>query len=207
MPCLISSETAPRDVYFLMTSLVVPRPIAWISTVSNDGVRNLAPYSHFTNCSSNPPIVLFSSTGVKDTLRNIEATGEFVINVVTHHTREQMRITAAEWPSEADEISKAGLSTLPSKFVRPERVKEASASMECRLRTVMPMGSAYVVFGDVLCFHVADDVMVDGRITANRLQPVGKLDASNYVTVTETERIDLPSDFASEVSDFDKARR
>lgn len=207
MPCIISSETAPRDIYFLMTSLVVPRPIAWISTVSKDGVRNLAPYSHFTNCSTNPPIVLFSSTGIKDTLRNIQETGEFVINVVTHHVRQKMRITAAEWPSEADEISKAGLSTLPSGFVRPERVKEAHASMECRLRTVMPMGSAYVVFGDVLCFHVAEEIMVDGRITANRLQPVGKLDASNYATVMDTERIDLPPDVASKVSDFDKARR
>jgi len=203
----IPADTPPRDVYFLMTSLVVPRPIAWISTISKDGVRNLAPYSHFTNCSTNPPIVMFSSTGIKDTLRNIMDNGEFVINMVKHDFRQQMRITAAEWPPEADEFQKAGLSTLQSDLVRPERIKGARAAIECRLRTVMPMGSAHVVFGDVLCVHVADDIMVEGRITAERLQPVGKLDGSHYATIWETEQLALPADTAREVKDFDKAKR
>ena len=207
MARFISADTPPRDVYFLMTSLVVPRPIACISTVSKDGVRNLAPYSHFTNCSTNPPMMMFASTGIKDTVRNIMDTGEFVINIVTHNLRQQMRITSAEWPPEADEFEKAGLSTLESDLVRPGRIKGARAAIECRLHTVMPMGSSHVVFGDVLCFHVDDNIMVDGRITAERLQPVGKLDGSLYATVFETERLDLPADMAREVKDFDKAKR
>jgi len=190
-----------------MTSLVVPRPIAWISTISKEGICNLAPYSHFSNCSANPPIMLFSSTGVKDTLRNIQDTNEFVINVVTHELRHQMRATAARWPSETDEIEKAGLTTAASSFVRPPRVEQAKASIECKLREIIPMGAGYVVFGDVLCFYIAGEVMINGRVTAELLRPVGKLDGSNYATVDAVERLDLPAELAGEVADFDKAYR
>jgi len=207
VPTIIASDTSPRDVYFLMTSLVVPRPIAWISTISKEGICNLAPYSHFSNCSANPPIMLFSSTGVKDTLRNIQDTKEFVVNVVTHELRHQMRITSASWPAETDEITKAGLTTADSRFVRPPRVRQAKASIECKLREIIPMGAGYVVFGDVQCFHIADEVMTNGRVTAELLRPVGKLDASNYTTVNAVERLDLPAELTREVADFDKAHR
>jgi flavin reductase (DIM6/NTAB) family NADH-FMN oxidoreductase RutF len=207
MPTFVSSETSHHDVYFLMTSLVVPRPIAWISTISKAGVRNLAPYSHFNNCSSDPPIVLFSSNGEKDTLRNIRETGEFVVNVVSHDLRTQMRITSAQWPSHVDEIEKAGLETAESLYVRPQRVSAAKASMECKLRDVIEMGAGRVVFGDVVCFHVAEEIWVDGRVTAERLQPVGKLDASNYATVQSVEHLGLPSNVLQEVGDFGRAKR
>jgi flavin reductase (DIM6/NTAB) family NADH-FMN oxidoreductase RutF len=207
MPTFVSSETSHHDVYFLMTSLVVPRPIAWISTISEAGVCNLAPYSHFNNCSSNPPIVLFSSNGEKDTLRNIRETGEFVVNVVSHDLRSQMRITSAQWDSHVDEIEKAGLEALDSLYVRPPRVRQAKASMECKLREVIEMGSGRVVFGDVLCFHVAEEIWVNGRVSTERLQPVGKLDGSNYATVNEVEHLALPSEVSQEVADFGRAKR
>ena len=207
MPSIRPSDVSPRDVYFLMTSLVVPRPIAWVSTTSKAGVRNLAPFSHFTNCSADPPIILFSIKGMKDTLRNIVDTNEFVVNVVTHHVRREMRITSAKWPSDTDEFEMAGLSTAASSLIAPPRVANARASMECKLRHILPMGEGNVVFGDILCFHVADDVMVDGRILSSRLQPVGKLDASNYATIDQVERLDLPADVACLVDDFATAKR
>ncbi len=207
----IPSEMSPRDVYFMMTSLVVPRPIAWISTLGKDGCRNLAPYSHFTNCSSDPPIVLFCSNGVKHTLANILDNGEFVINAVTHEVRHQMRISGAIWPVDADEIAKAGLTAVDSEFVRPPRLREAKAAMECRLRDVVPMGECHVVFGDIVCFHVCfhveDELMASGRVVTERLRPVGKLDGSNYATVHAVERLGLPAELAAEVGDFGKAGR
>ena len=128
MKTILSSETAPRDVYFLMTSLVTPRPIAWVSSMSRDGVLNLAPYSHFNNCSANPPIVHFTPSANKDTLRNVRETGEFVVNIVTHNLRKQMRITSAAWPAEIDEFEKAGLTSAASRFVKPPRVGAARAA-------------------------------------------------------------------------------
>jgi flavin reductase (DIM6/NTAB) family NADH-FMN oxidoreductase RutF len=205
VPTIICREQANIANYFLMTSLVVPRPIAWISTLGTDGVANLAPYSHFNNCSANPPIIMFSSNGVKDTLRNIRETGEFVVNMVSHELRKQMRVTSANWPPDASEFEMAGLTAAASRFVRPPRVAQARASMECKLRQVLAMGDCFVVFGDVLCFHVADDIMVDGRVAAERLQPVGKLDGALYSTVTATERLDLPPDMAGKVDDYGNA--
>jgi flavin reductase (DIM6/NTAB) family NADH-FMN oxidoreductase RutF len=202
VPTIICREQTNIANYFLMTSLVVPRPIAWISTLGTGGVPNLAPYSHFNNCSANPPIIMFSSNGVKDTLRNIRDSGEFVVNIVSHELRHQMRVTSANWPSDVSEFEQAGLSSAPSRFVRPPRVAAARAAMECKLREILPMGDCFVVFGDVQCFHVADELMVDGRVIAERLQAVGKLDGALYSTVTSTERLDLPPAMASQVDDY-----
>ena len=206
MKTILSSETAPRDLYFLMTSLVTPRPIAWVSSMSRDGVLNLAPYSHFNNCSANPPIVHFTPSANKDTLRNVRETGEFVVNIVTHNLRKQMRITSAAWPAEIDEFEKAGLTSAASRFVKPPRVGAARAALECKLREIIPMGEGFMVFGDVLCFHVAENVMVNGRVDYSRLQPVGKLDGKNYSTVGPVERLDLDPEIAREVADYGNVR-
>ncbi|KAA0996146.1 flavin reductase family protein [Paraburkholderia panacisoli] len=206
MPTIITKDNPPLDTYFLLTSLVVPRPIAWVSSISASGVRNLAPYSHFNNCSTIPPIMHFTSNGVKDSVRNIKETGEFVINVVSHNFRKQMRITSAEWPTGVDEFEKAGLESVPSDFIRPERVKGARASIECKLRDIIQMGDGYMVFGDVVCFHIDDDVWVNGRVDISRLQPVGKLDGLNYSTITEVERLELPVDIARMTKDYGGTR-
>ncbi len=195
-------DLEPQAIYFMMTSLVVPRPIAWVSTLSASGKRNLAPYSHFSNCSSNPPIVMFSSTGEKDTLRNIRDTGEFVINVVSDDLKHEMRTTSAEWPFDVDEFEKAQLQVADSLFVKPQRVAKARAAMECRLRTIIPMGAGQVVFGDIICFHVSENIMIDGRVDSTRLQPVGKLDASHYATINTVERLDLKFDVGEQVADY-----
>ena len=202
MPTIITQDHPPLETFFLLTSLVVPRPIAWVSSVSSSGVRNLAPYSHFNNCSTTPPITHFTSNGVKDSVRNIRETGEFVINVVSRHLSRQVRITSAEWPSNVDEFEKAGLEGVASDFVRPERVKGARASIECKLRDIIQMGDGHMVFGDVICFHIDDDVWVNGRVDISRLQPVGKLDGQNYAPVNEIERIELPREVAEMTGDY-----
>jgi flavin reductase (DIM6/NTAB) family NADH-FMN oxidoreductase RutF len=206
MPTIITKDNPPLDTYFLLTSLVVPRPIAWVSSISASGVRNLAPYSHFNNCSTTPPIIQFTSSGVKDSVRNIKETGEFAINVVSHNFRKQMRITSAQWPSDVDEFEKAGLESVASDFIRPERVKGARASIECKLRDVIQIGDGYMVFGDVICFHIEDDVWINGRVDISRLQPVGKLDGLNYSTVTEVERLELPEDVTRMTKDYGRTR-
>ena len=202
MPTILAKDTPPLETFFLLTSLVVPRPIAWVSSVSSSGVRNLAPYSHFNNCSTRPPITHFTSNGEKDSVRNIRETGEFVINVVSQNLRKQMRITSAEWPSDVDEFEKAGLEGVASDFVRPERVKGARASIECKLREIKQIGDGYMVFGDVICFHIDDDIWTNGRVDMSRLQPVGKLDGLNYAIINEIERIELPSEIAAVTQDM-----
>src|SRR5215469_10419115 len=202
MPTIITQDTPRLETFFLLTSLVVPRPIAWVSSISSSGVRNLAPYSHFNNCSTTPPITHFTSNGVKDSVRNIRETGEFVINVVSRHLSRQVRITSAEWPANVDEFEKAGLERVASDFVRAERVKGARASIECKLRDIIQMGDGHMVFGDVICFHIDDDVWVNGRVDISRLQPVGKLDGQNYAPVNEIERIELPREVAEATGDM-----
>jgi len=145
---------------------------------------------------------MFSSAGEKDTLRNIRDTNEFVVNVVSDDLKLEMRTTSAEWPSEVDEFEKANLQAADSLFVKPQRVAKARAAMECKLRTIIPMGAGMVVFGDIICFHVSENIIIDGRVDSTRLQPVGKLDASHYATINKIERRDLKSDVCEQVADY-----
>ena len=186
------SELEAQETYFLFTSLIVPRPIAWVSTMDANGVRNLAPFSYFNGCSARPPIVHFTPTTENDTLRNVRATGEFVVNIVSHELHEAMRVSSAEWPPEVDEFEKAGLATAASTVVRPPRVALAKAAMECKVRTILPMGEGHMVFGDVLRFHVSDTILESGRVSMERLRPVGRLSGNGYSTVANVERLGVP---------------
>lgn len=177
------SELEGRKGYFMMTSLVVPRPIAWVSTLSATGVRNVAPHSYFNAISSNPLILHFTSTGVKDTLTNVRATGEFVVNIVSADIVKKMNTTAANFPSDEDEFEWAGLHAAPSTVVSTPRVAEAKAAFECRLRGVVSMGDGNMVFGDVVRIHIDEAVLRDGRVDPTLLQPVGRLGGSGYVDV------------------------
>lgn len=181
------------ETYQLLTMLVVPRPIAWISTVSPDGTPNLAPHSYFNIVSSAPPVVHFTSAGDKDTLRNVLDTGEFVVNVVSRGLLEQMNVTAIGMPAAEDEFGWAGLDRAPSAVVAPLRVATARAAMECTLRQVIEIGNGRMAFGDVVAFHTADDLWSDGEIPAERLDPVGRLGGSAYQTLDGVARLDQPT--------------
>ena len=192
MPHLDPHDLAPRETYFLLTSLVVPRPIAWVSSLSADGTRNLAPHSYFNIISSAPPIVHFTSTGVKDTLRNVRATGEFVVNVVSRDLLEEMNTTAADFPPGEDEFAWAGLEAAPSETVAPQRVARARAALECRVRDTLSMGNGTMVFGDVTRFHVAEEVWRGGRVDLAALEPVGRLSGGAYAFVNDVHHRPRP---------------
>lgn len=189
MPSFDPQDLQPRENYFLLTSLVVPRPIAWISTLSESGGRNLAPHSYYNIISSDPPIVHFTSSGTKDTLRNVQATGEFVVNVVSTDLLEAMNTTAARFPPDEDELAWVGLEAAPSDTVAPPRVAAARAALECRLREVLTMGNGTMAFGEVLRVHVADQVWRDGRVAPELLQPVGRMAGADYSLVEGVTRL------------------
>jgi flavin reductase (DIM6/NTAB) family NADH-FMN oxidoreductase RutF len=169
-----------REPYFLITSMVVPRPIAWVSSISAEGVPNVAPHSYFNVISSNPWILHFTSTGEKDTLRNVRATGEFVINAVTRELVEEMNFTSADFPPGESEFEWAGLEPAPSARVTPPRVARARVAFECRLNDVVSKGNGHMVFGDVLLAHVDESLFVEGRVDPHLLRPVGRLGGALY---------------------------
>lgn len=184
-----------RDVYKLMVGVIVPRPIAFVSTVSAGGIRNLAPFSFFTGISANPPVICFSpmirgSDGArKDTLRNIEATGEFVVNIVSEDFARQMNLCSEEFPPEVDEFEISGLTPAPSDLVKPPRVAESRVNMECRLLQVVdvspkPLGGS-IVLGEVLRFHVRDSLFDNFSIDPDRLRPIGRMGGPTYTRTTD----------------------
>lgn len=187
-------------------SCVVPRPIGWISTVSHDGIHNLAPYSQFQNLTFDPPYVMFAANqntkGMrKDTVINIEKTGEFVYNMVTWELREKMNITAAEVPFEVDEFELAGLNKAPSIKVKPARVAESPVQFECvHFQTIrLPgngiMGSVDIVIGRVVMIHISDDIITpDGRVDILRIRPVARLGYYEYTTVDNVFEMVIPGE-------------
>jgi flavin reductase (DIM6/NTAB) family NADH-FMN oxidoreductase RutF len=184
------ADRSSAETYRLMVGAIVPRPIAFVSSVDADGIRNLAPFSYFTACSSNPPVVCFSPTvrtgprPLKDTLRNIQATGEFVVNIVSEEFAEQMNACSAEFPPEVDEFEISGLTPLASELVRPPRVAESHVQMECRLRQVIAVsekpGGGYLVLGEVLRFHIDEAVLDGDKIDPERLRAIGRMGGPTY---------------------------
>ncbi len=196
------AELGERERYFLLTSVVVPRPIAWVSTLDAQGARNLAPYSYFNACSATPPIVHFTSTTSRDSLANVRATGEFVVNVVSEDLAEAMRVSSAALAGDEDEFEVAGLQTVPSHAVAPPRVAGAKVALECRLRQLLEMGEGTMAFGDVLHVHVQRSVWREGRVDPTLLRPVGRLCAPYFTTVSDAYTLELPEDVKRRASDY-----
>ena len=181
--------------YNPLKACVVPRPIGWISTVNADGAVNLAPFSFFNMLSYNPPYVLFSSgmhpdSAHKDTVLNIEQTGEFVYNMATWDQRKAMNLSALIVERGIDELAAAGLEPLPSSLVRPPRVKGAPVHFECRyFRTLdlpgrTPRAAHKVVLGEVIGVHIDDDALTaEGLVDVARIRPIGRLGYMDYVAV------------------------
>ena len=184
-------ELGSRPFYKLLTSVVVPRPIAWVSTRSTEGVDNLAPHSFFTVSCVDPPMVQFTSVGVKDSLRNIRATGEFVVCMATEPLFEQVNATATDFPSDVDELAAVGLTPEPSLRVKPVRVAESPVALECKLHAAITLGDSTVVIGRVVHAAVAEDVWADdGRLPAiERLRPLARLGRDQWSTIGEVRTI------------------
>jgi len=182
-----------KDVYYLLTGLVVPRPIGWISTISADGKDNVAPYSYFNAMGAHPPMVCFASTGVKDTCRNAEETGEFVWNIVTMDLVEKMNFTSTDFPSGESEFVWSELTPQASTTVKPKRVKEAKAHFECKVVEIVRHGRNNVVLGEVVHIHIDDSVWKDGRVDPELLDPVCRLSGSWYGGLGELSKIQRPT--------------
>ncbi len=181
------------DVYKLMIGVIVPRPIAFVSTVNPAGRYNLAPFSFFMGITSSPPTVAFSpiqrAGEKKDTLANVEATGEFVINVVNEYIAPQMCRASGDYPAEVDEFQVTGLTPAACAIVKPPRVKESPVSMECRVVKTVEVGrapyQATPVAGEIVLFHIRDDLYRDGQIDLKALRAVGRLAGDWYCRVQD----------------------
>ena len=161
--------------YSLLTALVVPRPIAWISTLSVDGIGNLAPHSFFSVACASPPIVSWTSVGHKDTLANVLATGEFVVNLANLANLDAINHSSAAFAAEDDEAQALGLTMEPSELVGPPRVASSPASLECTLHSTIELGDSVLVLGTVVAITVHDDVLVDGHPEMAGLEPLSRL--------------------------------
>lgn len=193
---------SPRDAYNWMADAITPRPIAWVSTISAEGKHNLAPFSFFNGITGNPPTLMFSAVanrgGVKkDTVRNIEETREFVVNLVPHVLTEKMNASAALLPHGESEFEAFGIDSALSTRIAPPRVADAPVAFECVLHSIVSVGegagSASVVFGRIVAAHVADMVLgADGKIDPALLDTVGRLGGEHYVTTRDRFSLKRP---------------
>lgn len=181
-----------RDFYLLMTALVIPRPIGWISTLSASGVRNLAPYSYFNLMGSDPVYVAFGSSGVKDTLANLREVPQFVANIVSMHVLERMNFNSADFPHDQDEFEWAGLTPVPAAKVRPPRVAESRAHLECEVVQIIDDRNTHIVLGRVVHAHVDPAAWKDGRVDPRLLDPVCRLSGSAYAALGEILNVQRP---------------
>jgi flavin reductase (DIM6/NTAB) family NADH-FMN oxidoreductase RutF len=197
-------STNSVNIYKLLIGAVLPRPIAFVSTTSADGINNLAPFSFFTVASANPPVICFTPMinmegRRRDTLINAETMKEFVVNIVSEKFAEQMNETSNDVPPEVDEFKLAGLTPIASDIVRPPRVKESPINMECKLLQIVEIGrevlSGSVVFGQVLRFHIDDALFDNFRIDHDQLRAIGRMAGNTYARTTDRFDLERPGPY------------
>ena len=191
----------PAEVYALLVGCVVPRPIAFVSSLSRDGIPNLAPFSFFNAGGAHPPSLIFSpvTSGAgrdKDTLHNVRATEEYVVHIAPWPLRERMNQASADYPPEVDEFGEAGFTKVPSVKVKPWRAAECPIAMECRLFKIVQHGDgplrANYVIGEVVYFHIAESLMREGRVDSVAIDAIGRLGGPMYTRVTKESVFHLP---------------
>lgn len=205
--------------YNPLKALIAPRPIAWVSTKSLDGVLNLAPYSFFNAVAEFPPTIIFAPNGprptrgdAKDTLVNIEKTNEFVVNLCNFDLREQMNLSSAHFDPEVDEFEQTGLTPEPCVHVKVPRVKEAPVALECvfmqrvRLPSTSPKVENNVVFGRVVGVHISDDIIVDGRVDMMKYRPIARMGYMDYTVVDNVFAMDRPDDDMNTIDARNRAK-
>ncbi len=184
-----AADLDPQQTYKLITGVVVPRPIAWVCTKSPDGLLNVAPFSAFTFVSTKPPMLGVSvgrKAGVlKDTGRNIHATGEYVVHIADTVLVQPVHESAVEFPPDVSEVDRLGLETTPSEMIGVPRLVAPPVAMECRLHRALPFGDtgSEFIIGDVLVFHIRDGLLRDGKIDSTALDPLCRLAGPNYATL------------------------
>ena len=195
------ADLSQPDRYKLLIGTIVPRPIAWVSSMSRDGGLNLAPFSYFTLAATDPMTLLFCpqvptriAKPKKDTLRNIEEVPEFVINIGDESTVNAINLSGTDLPYGESEFVWAGVTPAPSEVIRVPRVAEAPVSFECTLQRIVEIsdkpGGAWVVFGEVQRIHIRDEIYVGGHVLLDKLKPVARLAGNGYARITDT--FDIP---------------
>lgn len=173
-----------NEVYRFLISAVVPRPVAFVSSMGADGHVNLAPFSYFNAIASEPPLITIAidrrEGDPKDTLRNILETKEFVVNIVSESLLDAMITTSGEWPRSTSEFGAAGLTPVPSERVKPPYVAESPLQLECTLFQEIPLGNSHLVVGEVILGRVRDDILTEGRVDPEKLKPIGRLGGEFY---------------------------
>lgn len=207
--------TATVDLHQYMIGAIAPRPIAFVSTMSPEGVANLAPYSFFNAFSSNPPIVIFSSNRkvkgntTKDTLRNVEETGECVINIANYDIVRQLALASVEYPADVSEFEKSGLTPIPSDMVRAFRVKEAPVQMECKVVNIIKLGenggAGNLIMCEVVRMHISEDILTEkGRIDPFKADLVARMGRHYYCRVTKDSIFEIMQPVDKMGMGFDK---
>ncbi len=208
------AQIATKDLHQYILGAVAPRPIAFASTMSTDGVPNLAPYSFFNAFSSNPPLLIFSSNRrvanntTKDTLKNVEDTGEVVINVVSYNISRQMALTSIEYGPEVDEFKKAGFTPIPSERIKPFRVAESPVQMECVVEKIMPLGedggAGNLIFCRIVLMHIAEEILTPtGRIDPHKIDLMGRMGRFYYARASGDAVVEIVQEVTSIGIGFD----
>ncbi|MGA2389920.1 MAG: flavin reductase family protein [Candidatus Sulfotelmatobacter sp.] len=195
------SEIPYSELYNLLINSVVPRPIAWVSTVSAAGQPNLAPFSFFNAVCANPPLLAFApglrpsknSKSIhgepKDTLHNVRETEEFVVNTVTYELAEAMNLTSGEYDASVNEFELAKVTPVASTIIRPPRVAESPVSFECKLHQILDFSpsptSSSLVIGEIVCIHVSGALLKDGKLDRNSVDLIGRMGGTQYTRTTQ----------------------
>ncbi|KAF2518614.1 flavin reductase family protein [Flavobacterium salilacus subsp. salilacus] len=196
------AKTSQRNIYKILSGAIIPRPIAWVSSISDEGITNLAPFSFFNMVGDDPPHIMFSTVRTgdknKDTLNNVLATKQFVVNLATEDLVEKMNDTSASLPPNESEFDFAGLTPAPSVFIKPPRVQESPVSMECELVHHYSLeghqnGGATIMIGRVVMIHIDESILLDDfKINMETYKPVARLAGSNYAGLGEIFSIKRP---------------
>ena len=195
------NEIPFQETHKLMIGSIIPRPIAFVSTQSNNGKNNVAPFSYFNGVCSKPPTIMFAPARrgwngeEKDTLINIRDTEEFVVNIVSESFAERMVMCSTDFDSDVDEFEISGLTPTNSQKIKPPRVGESKVSFECKLNQIVEIGdgtagSGFLVIGTIVLFHIDDGIYDNGRILTDKLEPLGRLAGNWYTRSTDTLKID-----------------
>ncbi|MEL7526124.1 MAG: flavin reductase family protein [Pseudomonadota bacterium] len=181
-------------------AIVSPRPIGWISSLDGEGRTNLAPYSFFNAVGDRPPIVMFSSSGYKDSAANVDATGEFVCNMASWDLKDEMNVSSAPVSGDTSEFELAGLEMAPSRLVKAPRVAKAATALECKHLQTLKLTDLdgketdnWIVFGQVVGVHIDEDILVDGKVDVTRFKPLSRLGYMEYAAVTEVFEMVRPN--------------
>lgn len=191
--------SSPKQLYELLVNAVVPRPIAWVSSISKEGISNLAPFSFFNAFSASPPILGFSpglkrgsdnQPVQKDTLRNVIDTAEFVVNIVSLPYAEIMVQSSANYDAKTSEFEQLKLTALASTKIKAPRLAESPINLECKLFKIVDLGSNQLVLGEIVCMHIDDAICTDGIIDVLKLQPLARLGGELYAAIRDPFRVE-----------------